>query len=157
MNELIYISQSIPICFSYAHATITTILNLKFSLGLYEAKEKHKRIFTILTNLKAECLYNQKGRGNPQKPFQLACLEKVKDSTEVHEYYPELFTKIINTHQLALDANLENLGIRKMVPRDVQDMMTELAEDLEIILPEHSQRSPTLKGLFRERVLENLW
>lgn len=98
--------------------------------------DEQKRMGLLLINLKSEYSSNQR-RGNPQIPFQLEWLTKMLQDGEIREECPKIFNKGLDIFQLAKDANIGKIYIRKfekgvpLVPSHVQDLMAESIEDID--------------------------
>ncbi|MCK4651096.1 hypothetical protein KAT08_02875 [Candidatus Babeliales bacterium] len=106
---------------------------------------KQNKLFSILLALKNEYKYNSKHRGNEQSRFKITSLTKAIENPLFYTLYKSIAEECLKINELANDANQGQLFRRKMVPADVQEMMTEVADKINEILPE-LEKSTTLLG-----------
>ena len=112
-------------------STFSSIVSASLVGGLFfmfENINRQKLFVATLKSLKKECEFNRVHRGSDSSPFQTTFLEKALLLIELHDQCPEIADKASSLFELCKDANLGQLQRRKLIPRDIQDQMKEVAQ-----------------------------
>lgn len=128
----------------FTAATLAAVLSGILFL-LIDNLNKQSELAALLIALENECKYNTIHRGFSKNPFQLYWLEKILANLSFHDQCKEIDKKGLNVLELAKEANLDQLGCRKMVTSNIQDEMSDLFFKVKKILPEIKRRT-TVSG-----------
>ena len=75
---------------------------------------RQRELVSIMIALRNECEYNAIYRGDIKDPFQIDWLNKALNLLEFHEQFPRAVSQGLKILELSKDANMGELGRRKM-------------------------------------------